>query len=99
MLDYKHVLCTFPEATEPRSYTFVARFSGGHDDTSARLEPTIDHKPMACDTGSKTDLFGEDGDVELHCRFAAPRAAGAELRVLIRWSHAEFTDFELVKRD
>ena len=41
-------------------------------------------------------LFGEDGQVSVFCQFdrSAIPAAGAKLKVLIKWSHAEFADYE-----
>ena len=93
----KEVLCTIPQTAEPRSYEFTARFSGGHDDTRASIKTTLDAKPLACEDGSKKELFGEDGDVSLLCRFVVSGMSGSQsqLRVTIRWSHAEYTDFRL----
>ena len=85
-----------PAATAPQRYVFTARFSGGHDDTMARLQPQIDGAPLACEAGSKTELVGEEGDVSLHCAFTGVREA--ELRVTVRWSHAEYTDAALAVR-
>ena len=91
--DSREVACRVPAA---QRYVFTARFSGGHDDTMARLQPQLDGAPIACDAGSKTDLVGEDGDVSLHCAFTVERAA--ELRVTVRWSHAEYTAAALAAR-
>jgi len=81
------------------SYRFLARFTGGHDDTVASLEAALDGGPDACGPGSKTYLVGEDGDVSLHCRIAPADRAGAPrvLRVVVRWSHAEFIGFEWLR--
>jgi hypothetical protein len=85
-----------PGAT-PR-FRFKANFSGGHDDTMASMTTTLDGAPLACDPGSKTSLMGEDGDVSLECRFSLAPAAGTKhvLQVLLKWSHAQYTDFEFV---
>lgn len=93
----RDLLCTLPAADAGRRFAFVANFSGGHDDTRASIAATLDDQPLACLDGSKTSLFGEDGDVSLTCRFALPRTGvgAARLKVLVRWSHAEYTDFRL----
>ena len=98
--DSKDVLCTVAPAGPPRRLEFIVRFSGGHDDTSASIRTSIDGQPLACDEGSKKELFAEDGNVSLHCRFSVdgPAAGETRLRVVIRWSHAEFTGFELLER-
>jgi hypothetical protein len=77
-----------------RAWRFTAGFSGGHDDTSASLAVTLDGQPAACGAGSKTSLFGEDGDVSLHCRIDAAGAART-LVVTVLWSHAQYRDFGL----
>jgi hypothetical protein len=89
----REVACRVPAA---QRYVFTARFSGGHDDTMARLQPLLDGAPLACEAGSKTELVGEDGDVSLHCAFAVERAG--DLRVTVRWSHAEYTAAALATR-
>lgn len=96
----RDVVCNLPAAEAGRRFSFVANFSGGHDDTRASITTTLDDQPLACLEGSKTSLFGEDGDVSLTCRFAVQRGAAraARLKVLVRWSHAEYTDFQL-RRD
>ncbi len=102
--DSKDVVCTIPHDAQARRSEFVTRFSGGHDDTSASINTSLDGQPLACETGSKKDLFAEDGDVSLYCRFvvdAQPQGASgseARLQVTIHWSHAEFTDFQLADR-
>lgn len=98
--DSKDVLCTFPQAAGSRSYEFIAKFSGGHDDTRASIQTILDGKPLTCEDGSKKELFAEDGDVSLYCRFVIPGgpASDSRLKVTIRWSHAEFTDFRLAGR-
>lgn len=88
-----------PVATEPRPFEFVARFSGGHDDTRAGIEPAMNGKPLSCSPDSKLELFGEYGDVSVYCRFAVPSSkSGSALNVIIRWNHAQYTDFELASR-
>ena len=89
--DIRVVTCRFP-AGHPHRLT--ARFGGGHDDTSASLAATLDGESTPCDTGSKMSLFGEDGDVSLHCRIAAPGDASRVhvLVVTVLWSHAQYRD-------
>ena len=93
--DSREVQCKFPKATFARKFTFKANFSGGHDDTKARIESFIDKAPLSCDEGSKTNLFGEDGDVSLWCTFTIadhPHTDGV-FTVKIKWSHAEYTNY------
>ena len=78
-------------ASAGAAQVFVANFSGGHDDTDVSIKPSIEGASEACLAGSKLSSFGEDGDIRLHCAVAGP----GRLRVAIRWSHAEFTDFQL----
>jgi len=64
----------------------------------ASMTLSVDDEPLSCDQGSKTHLMGEDGDVSLECRLSVPTTAEARrvLRVSVKWSHAQYTDFELV---
>ena len=90
--DIRIVVCTLPAG---RTHRFTVRFGGGHDDTSASLAVTLDGQPTGCDTDSKLRLFGEDGDVSLHCRITAGGDAAAmhTLVVTVLWSHAQYRDF------
>ncbi len=100
---YLHCPMNAPAAVADRRYRFKVDFSGGHDDTQASIALSLDGAPLRCDEGSKTSLFGEDGEVSLECRFALRAAAesgaaAAERRLLdvtILWSHAQYTDFQL----
>lgn len=97
--DSQEIACELPATTEPRHFEFVARFSGGHDDTRASIEPAMNGKPLSCNQDSKLELFGEYGDVSVYCRFTVPSSkSGSALSVTIRWSHAQYTDFDLVSR-
>ena len=93
--DIRVVTCTLPGG---RPHRLTVNFVGGHDDTSASLSATLDGQPANCDAGSKTSLFGEDGDVSLHCRITAASGAVAEhaLVVTVLWSHAQYRDFVFV---
>jgi hypothetical protein len=94
--DIREVSCPLTASGNAQRFRFKANFSGGHDDTRAAMSATLKGAPLACDAGSKTSLFGEDGDVSLECRFSMTEKAGTELvlRMTIRWSHAQYTDFE-----
>lgn len=99
--DSKDVLCVIPAGgTMQRGFEFIARFSGSHDDTRVSMRPSLDGRPLTCEEGSRNELFGEDGNVSLNCRFAVPAAQQTEarLKVTIRWSHAEYTDYTLESR-
>jgi hypothetical protein len=95
--DHRDIKCPLTASGATQSFRFKANFSGGHDDTSARMTATLDGAPLACAQGSKTSLFGEDGDVSLECRFALEGKAGTSriLGVTLLWSHAQYTDFAL----
>lgn len=96
-LDSREVQCQFPKSAFTRKFKFQANFSGGHDDTKARIEPFIDNAPLSCDEGSKKSLFGEDGDVSLWCTFSIadhPHSNGV-FKVTVRWNHAEYTNYEV----
>jgi hypothetical protein len=96
--DFRDISCPLDVASAPRRFRFKVDFSGGHDDTMASMALSIDGAPLECGQGSKTQLMGEDGDVSLECRFSIANPAGARpvLRVLLKWSHAQYTAFELV---
>jgi hypothetical protein len=87
--------CELPGAAT--QFHFIARFSGGHDDTMASMTVTVGDQPLQCDEGSKTQLMGEYGDVALECRFSVARVAGAapQLKVVVKWGHAQYEGFEL----
>lgn len=90
--DSRELQCRFPKVEFARKFRLTANFSGGHDDTVARLEPSIDDSPIDCDAGSKLHLSAEDGDVSLWCIFSVAEHAkeGGVFKTTIRWSHAEY---------
>jgi hypothetical protein len=94
MIDFQ---CPLSTATPTRRFHFKANFSGGHDDTSASMTATLNGTSLACDEGSKTKLFAEEGNISLHCSFSIAKSAGTEqlLRVNLLWSHAQYTNIEL----
>lgn len=98
--DSKDVQCLLPRTEPAGRHEFVARFSGGHDDTQASILTSLDGQPLACEPGSKKELMGEDGNVQLFCRFSVGAGAGADgvFKATIRWSHAEYTDYLLLDR-
>lgn len=98
--DTRQVECRLGRADPGAGYRFRADFAGGHDDTSARLEPFLDDAPTGCDAGSKLQLFAEDGNVSLWCDFAVTdrTAEAAVFKVTVRWSHAQYVGFELAPR-
>ena len=55
----------------------------------------LDGQPIACAEGSKTRLFGEDGEVSLWCRVAVPAGGAHQLLLETIWSHAQYLDFAL----
>jgi hypothetical protein len=99
--DFRNISCPLDVSSTLQRFRFKVDFSGGHDDTMASMTLSLDGAPLACEQGSKTQLMGEDGDVSLECRFSLPGAAGTKriLGVALKWSHAQYTDFELVAVD
>jgi hypothetical protein len=89
--------CPLATDGKERRLRFKADFSGGHDDTEASMALTLDGVAVACSQGSKTSLFGEDGDVSLECRLMLAGAAGTKrmLGATVKFSHAEFIAIEL----
>lgn len=94
--DFVQFSCPLPSNGSERRWRFMAEFSGGHDDTSASMTLTLDGVPLHCDEGSKTRLFGEDGNVSLVCRFPVRGSPAAPtLAVALLWSHAQYVRTEL----
>ncbi len=93
--DRRDVACTLEPSPEARIVRFAVHLTGGHDDTRASMQATLDGKP-ACATGSKVALFGEEGDVSLECRIERPAGSAAGvLRVVVVWTCAAFARHEL----
>jgi hypothetical protein len=97
--DLRDISCALDVASAPQGFRFKADFSGGHDDTTASMTLSVDGAPLPCEQGSKTHLMGEDGDVSLECRFSLPDSGNTSrvLRVLLKWNHAQYTDFALTR--
>lgn len=93
----RDVQCQFPKAQAGRKFLFKANFSGGHDDTVARLQPTLNDVPLECDEGSKVHLIAEDGDVSLWCSFAVAgnNPQGDVFKVKVYFSHAQYVNYEV----
>ncbi|RYZ63209.1 MAG: hypothetical protein EOP08_11300 [Proteobacteria bacterium] len=93
------VACPMAASQKPHAIEFVARFSGGHDDTLVTIAPRVGERDAPCDAGSKLRSFGEDGDLALTCTVTRkPGDAPAELAVLIKWSHAEYTEYAVAAK-
>jgi hypothetical protein len=94
--DSHEVACRFDVSIQPRRYRLQANFSGGHDDTMARLTVTLNAAELTCDAGSKTRLMGEDGDVSLLCMLTLPaRSDASELVATFFWSHAQYVGYSV----
>lgn len=95
--DTRDISCPLNASGTLQRFRFKANFSGGHDDTIASMTPSLDGVPLACEEGSKTSLMGEEGDVNLECKFSITQSAGTDhvLTVALSWGHALYTDFEL----
>lgn len=91
--------CPLVGAEQPLRYRFKVSFSGGHDDTQADLV-ALDGRPLAgCDEGSKTHLFGEEGEVSLECAVTVP--AGIEdkppLELRVKWTHCDYLEHSFTR--
>ncbi len=94
--DWREYRCPLLADGKEKSLRFKADFSGVHDDTKASINLTLDAVPVTCIQGSKTNLFGEDGD-SLECRLVVPVLAGGKqvLGVAIKFHHAQLVAAEL----
>ncbi len=97
--DFVQFTCALAVSAKNRYWRFKADFAGGHDDTSASMTLTLDDAPLDCLEGSKTRLFGEDGNVSLVCHFRTLGTSGRPptLGVSLLWSHAQYVRTELVE--
>jgi hypothetical protein len=95
--DRREFQCPLTADGNERHLRFRADFSGGHDDTEASMVLSLDGEPLACRPGSKTSLFGEDGDVSLECHLVLAGPAGTKrmLGATVKFHHAEFVAIEL----
>jgi hypothetical protein len=93
----QEIQCQLPKTGFAGKLRFKANFSGSHDDTSGRIEPSIDDVPLACAEGSKMFLSQEDGNVSLWCDFAVadPVPGSGVFNAVIWWGHAEYVNYEL----
>lgn len=95
--DTRDIKCALNASGSLQRFRFKAHFSGGHDDTIASMTATLNGVPLTCEEGSKTSLRFEEGNVSLECRFSIAEKAGTDpiLGVVLLWSHAQYTEFEL----
>ena len=92
--DSRTITCVIEGTDTSQRYRLQANFTGGHDDTKASLVASLDGSPFACAPGSKTSLFGEDGEVSLWCDVASlPAGRQSALQVTVTWGHAQYADF------
>lgn len=95
MHEFSCPLKAYPAA---QKFHFVARVSGGHDDSSSLLVVRHAGQDVPCDKGSKVGSEGEDGDITLDCRFTLPAAAlksPGKLAVSLKASHVFFENHSL----
>ena len=90
--EQKDITCSLDDGTGARRFRFDTTLLGGHDDTRASLRVTVDGRAYDCATGSKTSLFGEDGEVHLFCNVKGP---GRVLKVSVVFTHAQYGGFAL----
>lgn len=97
--DSREVECSMSGAKEPHRYALTVNFSGGHDDTMARMTPMLNGTPATCEDGSKTSLMGEDGEVSLTCLFTIQGSLkGSSFVATFTWSHAQYESYSLSVR-
>ena len=98
--DSREVTCPVVATGALQRFEFTVTFVGGHDDTKASIAVRLDGAPFDCEPGSKTSLYGEDGEVSLACRFAltAPAASRHAFAAEVIWTHAQYKAFAFVVR-
>jgi hypothetical protein len=90
--------CPVEPAGAPATYRIVATFAGVHDDSMAVLAASEGGQPIACATGSRTRIQGEEGGDTLVCAFTLAAAAGARsINVQFVWYHADPATFALTR--
>lgn len=91
ILEFK---CPFEANGAVQRLRFKADFLGSHDDTTASMNLHLNGAPLVCDSGSKTQLMGEFGEVSLDCQFQMKGKAGKELllSITLQWFHARYSD-------
>ena len=96
--DFVQFHCPVPASGSEQRWRFKAYFSGGHDDTSASMKATLNGAPFECAAGSKTQLYGEDGEVSLVCHARIPSSPVERpmFEVALLWSHAQYVRSEWV---
>ena len=96
--DMHEFICPLKAYPAAQKFHFVARVSGGHDDSSSLLAVSHGDQDVACAPGSKVGSEGEDGDITLDCRFTLPAAAlkaPGKLVVRLKASHVFFENHSL----
>lgn len=96
--DMHEFTCPLKAYPTAQKFHFVARVSGGHDDSSSLLAVSHGDQDVACAPGSKVGSEGEDGDITLDCRFTLPAAAlkaPGKLVVRLKASHVFFENHSL----
>ncbi|MCH8179882.1 MAG: hypothetical protein IIA02_08910 [Proteobacteria bacterium] len=96
--DMHEFSCPLKAYAAAQKFHFVARVSGGHDDSSSLLVVRHGGQDVACETGSKVGSEGEDGDITLDCRFTLPATAlksPSKLAVSLKASHVFFENHSL----
>ena len=96
--DMHEFTCPLKAYPTAQKFHFVARVSGGHDDSSSLLAVSHGEQDVACATGSKVGSEGEDGDITLDCRFTLPATAlkaPSKLVVRLKASHVFFENHSL----
>ena len=96
--DMHEFTCPLKAYPAAQKFHFVARVSGGHDDSSSLLAVSHGDQDVACAPGSKVGSEGEDGDITLDCRFTLPAAAlkaPGQLVVRLKASHVFFENHSL----
>lgn len=96
--DMHEFTCPLKAYPAAQKFHFVARVSGGHDDSSSLLVVSHGDQDVTCAPGSKVASEGEDGDITLDCRFTLPAAAlkaPGKLVVRLKASHVFFENHSL----
>ncbi|WP_374680149.1 hypothetical protein [Hydrocarboniphaga effusa] len=91
--------CPLQGAEQPLRYRFKVGFSGGHDDTQADLVALDGTALAGCDEGSKTHLFGEEGEVSLECTVTVPAGLKDKppLELRVKWTHCDYMEHSFTR--
>jgi hypothetical protein len=95
---FAKLVCRVEPSEVAQHLRITATFAGVHDDSFAALATSEGGQPVACGTGARIRIQGEDNGDTLVCPFGLPAASAArEVTVTLVWHHAEPASFALLR--